>query len=129
MCRSHRADHQLKRIKRAGQRGVEGPGDRRRRAATDQDPQVGTPDAKGVADAGGDGGPNLGIGRFQSDRRADAVGNNCLQHHHQTSCQRHAAPEQGIRLNRIDGSPGIDTGDAKGHTAKHQSAHRGDRDG
>ncbi len=44
------ADHQLERIERAGQRGVEGAGDRRRRAAADQQAHVVAPDAERVTD-------------------------------------------------------------------------------
>ena len=66
------ADHQLKGIKGAGERRPERAGDRGRGAAADHDALIAAAQMKAAAQRGGETAGELGIARFQPDRRADA---------------------------------------------------------
>ncbi len=80
-------DNQFECVEGAGQRSIECPGDRRRGAAPDQQPQIVAPDPECMSPAGRNRRSDLSIASFQPDRRADAIRQNRLQHDDQATVQ------------------------------------------
>ena len=96
------ADDQLEPVERAGQRRAEGGGDRRCRAAADDEAQIGAAQAEPHADRRGDAARHLRIAGLEADGGAEAVGDDVLQPDAQAVLQRHASAMQRIGLDRVD---------------------------
>ena len=96
------ADDQLEAVESAGQRRVEGGGDRAGGTAADQDADIVAAQPEGARQPRGQAGTDLRIARLQSNRGAKTAGDHRLPGDDEGVGQRHAPAIERVGLDRID---------------------------
>ncbi len=97
------ADDQFEPVEGAGQRGVEGGGDRAGSAAADQDADVVATQPESTRQPRREAGTDLRVARLQSDRSAKAAGDHRLPGDDERVGERHAPAIERVGLDRVDG--------------------------
>ncbi len=116
------ADHHLEGVEGAGQRRAERRGDGRPGPGPDEGAKVAAAQVQRPAGERGQGAADLGVGRLQAHRGAEAVGDDGLADDEQAVAQGHAAAVQGVGLHRVDGGTGPPARPQPGDDAQHQAA-------
>ena len=116
------ADDDLEGVEGAGERGAEGRRDPRPRSGAHEGAQIAAPQVERAAGERGQGPAQLGVGRLQPHRGAEAVGDDALDADEQAVARGHPPAVQGVGLHRVHGRLGTAPGPQPGYDPQQQTA-------